>query len=275
MMVKRVLAWSLGIAVAASGQTVQVVSPNSRTAVEGNDANLYPFSQPEVTRYQQAYGPGSLAAIAGRQVTQIAFRLDSFHTAAYAGGFVYPAIVITMSTSPRTPDTLLTNMDSNVGPDVQTVHTSTYTLPALAAGAAPHPFDMVITLEQPFTYLGGTLLIDVQGGLGPTLSSGQSFFLDCEATAGDSVGRVYDFLGGNVFADSRGLVTRFTAVPVQCYPNCDGSTSVPILNISDFTCFLNRFTAGESYANCDGSTSVPVLNVSDFVCFLNRFTAGC
>ena len=29
------------------------------------------------------------------------------------------------------------------------------------------------------------------------------------------------------------------------------------------------------YANCDGSTTPPVLNVLDFTCFLNKFAAGC
>ncbi len=29
------------------------------------------------------------------------------------------------------------------------------------------------------------------------------------------------------------------------------------------------------YANCDASTTAPVLNVNDFICYLNRFTAGC
>jgi hypothetical protein len=71
----------------------------------------------------------------------------------------------------------------------------------------------------------------------------------------------------------------FTLLGVQqsatCYPNCDNSTTPPILNIGDYVCFLNRFTAGSSYANCDGSTTPPVLNVGDFTCFLNRFTAGC
>jgi hypothetical protein len=60
-----------------------------------------------------------------------------------------------------------------------------------------------------------------------------------------------------------------------CYPNCDGSTVAPILNVLDFNCFLNGFAAGNTYANCDGSTVAPVLNVLDFNCFLNRFSAGC
>jgi serine protease AprX len=61
----------------------------------------------------------------------------------------------------------------------------------------------------------------------------------------------------------------------SCYANCDGSTEPPVLNVADFTCFLQRFAAGESYANCDGSTAVPVLNVADFTCFLQRFAEGC
>jgi hypothetical protein len=60
-----------------------------------------------------------------------------------------------------------------------------------------------------------------------------------------------------------------------CYPNCDGSTVPPILNVADFICFQQGFAAGESAANCDQSTQPPVLNMSDFLCFMQRFAAGC
>jgi hypothetical protein len=60
-----------------------------------------------------------------------------------------------------------------------------------------------------------------------------------------------------------------------CYANCDNSTATPILNVADFTCFLQRYAAGESYANCDNSTTPPTLNVADFTCFLQRYAAGC
>jgi hypothetical protein len=72
-----------------------------------------------------------------------------------------------------------------------------------------------------------------------------------------------------------GQVAGCTNPPPSCYANCDGSTAAPILNVGDFTCFLQRFAAGESYANCDDSTAPPVLNVGDFTCFLQRFAAGC
>jgi hypothetical protein len=60
-----------------------------------------------------------------------------------------------------------------------------------------------------------------------------------------------------------------------CYANCDGSSVAPILNVNDFTCFLNKFAAGDSAANCDGSSTAPILNVNDFTCFLNKFAVGC
>jgi hypothetical protein len=69
-----------------------------------------------------------------------------------------------------------------------------------------------------------------------------------------------------------------------CYANCDTSTVPPILNVEDFTCFINEFAAGQGlpheqqlthYANCDQSTTAPVLNVEDFTCFINKFAQGC
>lgn len=62
---------------------------------------------------------------------------------------------------------------------------------------------------------------------------------------------------------------------VVCYPNCDGSTTPPILNISDFVCFQTKYFAGDTTANCDGSTRTPVLNIYDFLCFQARYVAGC
>ena len=72
-----------------------------------------------------------------------------------------------------------------------------------------------------------------------------------------------------------GFLSAAGGGPPSCYPNCDGSTTPPALNVLDFACFLNMFAAGDPYANCDSSTTPPVLNVLDFACFLNGFAAGC
>ena len=61
----------------------------------------------------------------------------------------------------------------------------------------------------------------------------------------------------------------------RCYPNCDGSTTPPFLNVLDFSCFLHYIADGDSRGNCDMSTTPPVINVLDFQCYINAFAAGC
>jgi hypothetical protein len=78
-----------------------------------------------------------------------------------------------------------------------------------------------------------------------------------------------------VFATTGGQYINLVVVPSACYANCDGSTASPVLNVADFTCYLQKFSAGAAYANCDESTATPVLNVQDFTCFLQKYSAGC
>jgi trimeric autotransporter adhesin len=95
------------------------------------------------------------------------------------------------------------------------------------------------------------------------------------------------YLGGS-FITVNGLpanrIAARTSCEEACYANCDGSTTPPILNVEDFTCFINEFAAASQlphgqqlghYANCDQSTTPPVLNVEDFTCFINKFAQGC
>lgn len=82
---------------------------------------------------------------------------------------------------------------------------------------------------------------------------------------------IFSTFGGG----SQVVIVRGFAPPPACYVNCDNSTTPPVANIADFTCFASRFASGDTYANCDGSTGQPILNVADFICFLNRYAAGC
>lgn len=77
---------------------------------------------------------------------------------------------------------------------------------------------------------------------------------------------------------------RLIGLGTECYPNCDASTVPPVLNATDFACFLNSYRRDAAlpepqqiaaYGNCDGSTAAPVLNALDFACFLQRFRNGC
>jgi hypothetical protein len=78
-----------------------------------------------------------------------------------------------------------------------------------------------------------------------------------------------------VLPEGRAWEMEGAQTPAPCYANCDHSTVPPILNVNDFTCFLNLYAAGDVYANCDSSTAPPVLNVNDFSCFLNKYATGC
>jgi hypothetical protein len=82
-------------------------------------------------------------------------------------------------------------------------------------------------------------------------------------------------LAGIGLAGGNFLIRADPAAAAVCYPNCDHSTTNPYLNVSDFTCFLQKYAAADPYANCDGSTVIPVLNVADFTCYLQKFAAGC
>lgn len=71
-------------------------------------------------------------------------------------------------------------------------------------------------------------------------------------------------------------VRQVHAIPRPCYADCDPSTGVGILDIFDFLCFGNRFSANDPYAcNCDLSTGPNVCDIFDFLCFGNAFSAGC
>jgi hypothetical protein len=89
-----------------------------------------------------------------------------------------------------------------------------------------------------------------------------------------------DLVVGGEFTSAGGIPASYIArwgcvPPPPCYANCDDSVLPPVLNVQDFTCFLQRYASGDSYANCDNSTTAPVLNVQDFTCFLQAYAAGC
>jgi hypothetical protein len=120
-----------------------------------------------------------------------------------------------------------------------------------------------------------------------SLTSGATYWLIARAI-GDSFGswhvndhgeqglRATQSGGSQIWMTSTNTRGAFRIeVAGACYPNCDASTVAPVLNVGDFTCFLQKYAAGDPYANCDGSTVQPVLNVGDFTCFLQKYAAGC
>ena len=92
------------------------------------------------------------------------------------------------------------------------------------------------------------------------------------ARAGDQVANGHP---DPLFIRGYGILDAGATLAADCYANCDGSTTAPVLNVNDFICFQQRFAAGSPFANCDGSTTPPILNVNDFICYQQKFAAGC
>jgi hypothetical protein len=165
---------------------------------------------------------------------------------------------------------------------------ATATMTPVSGPAATAEFDLVYYENGPW----GGITVTAEALLGATVVGSTSFVVSdldpqgrdnpaarhmtVSAAGGFDSVRIYSIKNGN-YTTIRGLVDNVTMTPAApaCYANCDASTAAPVLNVGDFTCFLQRLAAGESYANCDSSTAAPVLNVGDFTCFLQRFAAGC
>ena len=62
-------------------------------------------------------------------------------------------------------------------------------------------------------------------------------------------------------------------VEVPAVVNTGNSAFGPVIDIGAFEAQVQ--VANACYANCDGSTIAPILNVSDFICFQQKFAAGC
>jgi hypothetical protein len=189
----------------------------------------------------------------------------------------------------NTSGVLSGTFDENVipGTEVQ-VRSGPLTIPAGSAvslGMLPNPFSShLVDFQVPFvidTTRNYIMTIRHTGHSGTVVS------WDRLESGGAYAGRS----GPSYTATTGGTLANWTipqflvaAGDPPCYANCDSSTVPPILNVEDFTCFINEFAAGTTlpheqqlthYANCDQSTTAPVLNVEDFTCFINAFATGC
>jgi cytochrome c peroxidase len=165
------------------------------------------------------------------------------------------------------------NLDYRVGlngtPVGATAQLAVSTNPPVNGLITPERFaGSVVAIENGF----GQGIATLHWPLTPeTATGGQVLFLQWQVDdAGASGGKSFSAVARvPVFCGSAGC-------QAPCgYANCDGSNLAPYLNVADFTCFLQRYSAGDPYANCDGSQTFPALNVADFTCFLQKYAMGC
>jgi hypothetical protein len=205
-------------AAAAIGQgRVQFVVPGGMANVEGNNSASAPFNSTSF-RFQQVFDASQFAIPPGSsgRINSISFRIDGAATSnmtLYFGGSSW-----TLSTTPRSPDSLSPVFADNRGPNAVTASTGAFSF----GGHPPSPGmpgvfqDPTVEMENPFYYIPsqGNLLLEVIAG------SGRAFFpgaLDGHAELGDSISWVFANASGPTMgtADTFGLVTRFdiTIIP--------------------------------------------------------------
>ncbi len=257
-----------------------VVMPLDYAAAAGTHTFLGPLSSSERT-YQLLIHADQLTGLVGGEITGLAFRSTSGATSAWpTAETTYAAFDIYLSPSVEPANRSFTFGENVAGTQVQ-VRSGPLVIPVgtYTSGGSPNEFGPTIEFTQGYTYTGGHLLVELRH----PVSDGNSRSVDAIGAAIPGYGTQFSACwAGGYTATTGGLqgnfaVTRFTFTggTGACYPNCDGSTTAPILNVADFTCFLQEFAAGNPYANCDESTTAPVLNVADFTCFLQDFAAGC
>lgn len=188
-----------------------LVSPAGYQNNAGAVNNTNPFTR-NIPRYQQVFGASDLTNMIGQHVTSIAFRVDENPQFGgnYAGGFTYSTIQIRLSITPLAVDALTTNLNTNPGPNPITVFNGPYVVPPLIGNQPVNPFDLRFSIQAPYMYTGGNLLVDI---LTPNVTT--PLPLMDAVNVIDGVNRAYvDQVGSpRAGGDTLGLVTQFQFVP--------------------------------------------------------------
>jgi len=198
-----------------------IVVPNGNAGVEGLANSFIPFSAQAQTFQYSLAGSQFAGVPIGSELTSIGWRRDGSESTGPTAAMIYTTYDILLSTSLNPIGSLSSTFANNVGPDVTTVRSGTFTLNAGAlidnGIPTPNPF-YVIAFTTPYTYLGGDLLIELRHS----------------ATASDAGGiiRVDANLYGDGLADTvldtaNGPVAQFFNYPITQFTFEGATAPVP------------------------------------------------
>jgi photosystem II stability/assembly factor-like uncharacterized protein len=175
--------------------------------------------------------------------------------------------------SPADPATAYVAFSNSSGPRVlRTINSGmnwTDVTGALPSGVRAKALEVDWRFSPPDLYVG------TGAGIYWSFNGGQTWTKDGTDLPNVNIGDLaIDPVRNTITAGTygRGAWRANLRTPSACYANCDGSTTLPLLNVNDFVCFQSRFAAADPYADCDQNST---LNVNDFVCFQAAFAAGC
>jgi hypothetical protein len=252
------------------------------------NTNTFPFTQTPGVTMHQVYASSSFSAIASGPITIERIAFAPGNTTTLNGHMVmrlgYTAAIPGATAAAgglQIPDLAGGGAPNVIGP----MH-EFYSEQVLFAPVNPGMENFQFDLEGvPFVYdpAQGNLLMEIY------LTNLVGGFSISRADGGPLASRAYHRHNGTTgVLTTQAHRTRMTISlgggTSTCYANCDGSTVEPVLNVDDFTCFINEYAQAQTlpheqqvahYANCDSSTIAPALNVDDFTCFINRYAQGC
>src|SRR5262245_24991320 len=150
---------------ARQSQATPIVVPNANAGVEASANSFIPFSAQAQT-FQYLLAASQFAAVPiGSELTSIGWRRDGTESTGPTAAMIWATYDILLSTSLNPIGSLSPTFANNVGPDVTTVRSGSFTLNANALTdigiATPNPF-FVIPFTTPYIYLGGDLLIELR-----------------------------------------------------------------------------------------------------------------
>lgn len=168
-----------GLLTLATAEAAVVVIPNSAATTEQADELNSVFNANGRT-YQVQINQNQLPMPTGSLIEGISFRLDSLLGVPPETSFTYDDFEITLGQALNTFQGMTTTFANNMVSPVKvvdgplTVTPGTY--PSGAPGGAPNAFGAMITFDQPYTYLGGHLVVLIthtaaQGGGGLLLDA--------------------------------------------------------------------------------------------------------
>ncbi|HZZ43742.1 MAG TPA: PEP-CTERM sorting domain-containing protein [Tepidisphaeraceae bacterium] len=211
----------------ASLHAAVVTVPNANAGTLGNGQSTNPLRSYGTggNRYQQVYDASQFGAFSSAESIQsIAFRAKQGVLGSFIGNSVTVSnIIITLSTTSADDTTgLSAALNSNVGPNVQTVYSGPLTL--TTSTSASTPFGYVINLQTPFTYskAAGNLLLDITIPDNATVTGNGSIgfaqfdtvtdsFPSADGTSSAFAGSGSATVGSN---STTGVVTQFITSPV-------------------------------------------------------------
>lgn len=213
-LVKRTALAVFFAATASTAHATLIVAPGAAAAVEGDSNNCFPFTC-GAQRYQQVYDSSIFGGATGA-ITEIRFRVEDGYSSFINQPF---DLLVRLSHTTATPATLSTTFASNIGADETTVLSGNIALSG-TGGSGPNPFDIVLDVNDIFTYNGiGNLLLDItmfSGIAGPQFDSVQSVGAGLMQRVWSTTGNS-SATSGNIAGDI-GLVTQF---------NIGGTNGIP------------------------------------------------